>query len=132
MCVCVTPTFLPLLPSPHKLAPRFARSVFLGYSLDHKEYRCLDLATHHFLIFRYVTFGETDFPFSTTSQPPTTSLPDLDFLQDPDSVAPSGQSPFVFPPAGPLTLFQPVAPVPFVAPAPPDSLRASPPPLADS
>ena len=33
------------LPSPHKLAPRSTPCVFLGYPINHRGYRCLDLST---------------------------------------------------------------------------------------
>jgi hypothetical protein len=63
----------------HKLAPRFTRCVFLGYSTDHKGYRCLDLSTNNIIVFRHVIFDEADFPFATS--PCLTN--DLDiFLQD--------------------------------------------------
>jgi hypothetical protein len=61
--------------APHKLSPRSTRRVFLGYSTDHKGYRCLDLLTNHLIISRHVVFDEDNFPL-TASPSPT----DLDFL----------------------------------------------------
>src|SRR6185436_1434276 len=54
--------------APHKLAPRSTR-VFLGYSPDHKGYRCFDLTSRRVLISRHVVFDESDFPNSTSSTP---------------------------------------------------------------
>src|ERR1041384_1079732 len=55
--------------TPHKLAPRSTRCVFLVYSPDHKGYRCFDLSSHRLLISRHIIFDESDFPFSTISTP---------------------------------------------------------------
>jgi transposase InsO family protein len=63
--------------TPHKLAPRSSLCVFIGYSPDHKGYRCLDLNTNRVIISRHVIFDETTFPFSRHR----TSAPhELDFL----------------------------------------------------
>jgi hypothetical protein len=52
---------------------------FLGYSIDHKCYKCLDLTTSNIVVCRHVIFDEVDFPFSAS--PRLTN--DLDiFLQD--------------------------------------------------
>jgi hypothetical protein len=59
----------------HKLSSRSTRCVFLGYSTDHKGYRCLDLSTNNLIISRHVIFYEDNFP--RTASP---SLTDLDFL----------------------------------------------------
>jgi hypothetical protein len=40
----------------HKLAPRSTRCVFLGYSTDHKGYRCHDLTTNNIIISQHVVF----------------------------------------------------------------------------
>jgi hypothetical protein len=65
--------------APNKLAPRSTRCVFLGYSADHKGYRCLDLSTNNIIVSQHVVFDEADFPFAAS--PRLTN--DLDiFLQD--------------------------------------------------
>jgi hypothetical protein len=62
--------------APHKLAPCSTLCVFLGYSPDHKGYRCFDLSSRRVLISRHVVFDESVFPYSTTTPP--SSDPDLD------------------------------------------------------
>jgi hypothetical protein len=62
----------------HKLAPRSSLCTFLGYSPNHKGYRCLDLQTNRVILSRHVVFDEHSFPFAQQSSPPE----DLDFLTD--------------------------------------------------
>jgi histone deacetylase 1/2 len=80
-CLCY-PNLQPT--SPHKLAPRSAACVFLGYPSAHKGYRCLDLSTKRVIISRHVIFDETVFPFAAT--PPASPTPSLDILTDDDTV----------------------------------------------
>ena len=47
-----------------KLEFHSKQCVFLGYSIMHKGFRCLDIATGRIYISRDVIFGETSFPFS--------------------------------------------------------------------
>jgi hypothetical protein len=46
-CTCYPNT---VATAPHKLSPCFTRCVFLGYSADHKGYRCLDLSTNRLIV----------------------------------------------------------------------------------
>lgn len=71
-CLCY-PNLLPT--TPHKLAPRSTPCVFLGYSAEHKGYRCLDLKTHRIILSRHVTFDEQQFPFAhlTVAATPATA-----------------------------------------------------------
>jgi hypothetical protein len=70
--------------TPHKLSPRSTRCVFLGYSPDHKAYRCLDLASHCIIVIsRHVIFDEDVFSLAGSSPPI-----DLDSLLETDPVTP--------------------------------------------
>jgi hypothetical protein len=51
----------------HKLAFRSQLCVFLGYSFQHKGYRCLHIPSGRIYISRNVVFDETMFPFHTNS-----------------------------------------------------------------
>ena len=69
--------------APHKLSPRSSLCVFLGYSSDHKGYRCLDLHSNRIIVSRHVVFDETLFPFTEMSTSPQNSNT-LAFLDDAD------------------------------------------------
>ncbi|KAI5350539.1 hypothetical protein L3X38_003430 [Prunus dulcis] len=69
--------------SAHKLDFKSIPCVFLGYSLNHKGYRCLDPITHKIYISRHVRFHETVFPFKTTSSSSTISFPSSSFASSP-------------------------------------------------
>lgn len=48
----------------NKFSPRSKECEFIGYSLNHKRYRCLNPSTYIFCISRDVTFDKTSFLFS--------------------------------------------------------------------
>ena len=56
-----------------KLDAKSKPCVFLGYSLNHKGYRCLDPITNRVYISRHVYFDETTFPFHSLTSSSTTS-----------------------------------------------------------
>lgn len=63
-CLCFPNTYST---SPHKLAPRSVRCVFIGYPLEHKGYRCLDLHSRRVFISRHVVFDESSFPYTAAA-----------------------------------------------------------------
>jgi hypothetical protein len=71
-CTCYSNT---TATAPHKLSPCSTRCVFLGYSADHKCYRCLDLSTNLLIVSRHVVFDEDNFSLVVLL-----NLTDLDFL----------------------------------------------------
>jgi hypothetical protein len=70
--------------APHKLAPRSALCVFLGYSDHHKGYRCLDLSSNRIIISRHAIFDEAAFPFADRDGPRSPVV--FEFLNTPDTV----------------------------------------------
>jgi transposase InsO family protein len=121
-CVCYPNTSAT---APHKLSPRSTRCLFLGYSSDHKGYRCLDLASHRIIISRHVVFNEDVFPLAGPS-PPT----DLDSLLESDPVPtpyqPTRLAPLSAPRAAPTPRLAPI-PAPRAAPSITPAPRAAPP-----
>ena len=69
-CLCYPNT---AATAPHKLAPRSARCIFLGYSLDQRGYKCYNPMTKRVIISRHVYFDETCFPFAQDATPSTTA-----------------------------------------------------------
>jgi hypothetical protein len=61
--------------APHKLIPQSTRCVFLGYSVNHKDYPCFDLSTNRLIVSRHVVFDKDSFPLAASP-----NLTDLDFL----------------------------------------------------
>jgi hypothetical protein len=106
--------------APHKLSPRSTRCLFLGYSPDHKGYRCLDLTSHRIIISRHVIFDEDVFPLAG-STPPT----DLDSLLESDPIPPP-------PPAPRLALFPAPRATTMTSSAPCAALSTTPAPRAAS
>lgn len=61
---------------PHKLAPRSAPCIFLGYPSSRKGYQCLGISTQRVIVSCHVVFDESIFPFAATLSPTSS----LDFL----------------------------------------------------
>jgi len=94
----------------HKFSPRSKECVFLGYSQNHKGYKCLHLESDRMYISRDVIFHEDRFPFSKVS---------------PISESPSVPPPIVLPPSlfpPPSTTICPSASPPILSSSPSHSL----------
>jgi transposase InsO family protein len=109
--------------APRKLSPRSTRCLFLGYSPDHKGYRCLDLTSHRIIISRHVIFDEDVFPLAG-STPPT----DLDSLLESDPIPPPPLAPRLAPLPAPRAATTPpltTSSAPRVTPSTPPAPRAA-------
>jgi hypothetical protein len=60
-CLCYPNTAATM---PHKLSPRSVACVFLGYTSNHRGYRCMDIESRRIIISRHVVFDENQFPFA--------------------------------------------------------------------
>jgi hypothetical protein len=114
--------------APHKLASHSCRCIFLGYSSNHKRYRCLDLTTNRLLISRHVIFDESSFSFPASDPPPIdldslfSSSPTVQAIAPPYCSSIAGTSKTVaMPRAAPVSTL-----VPRAAPVPPPVPRAAP------
>jgi hypothetical protein len=95
-------------PLPHINLLPVLLDVFIGYSPEHKGYRCLDLSTNRIVISRHVVFYEDCFPIAAS--PPLTN--DIDFLFEMEPVpSPIG---ICLPAGTPLVPATPVATPPHV------------------
>ncbi|GJU08395.1 ribonuclease H-like domain-containing protein [Tanacetum coccineum] len=71
-CLCY-----PHIDVSHKLEPRSTPCIFLGYPVNHRGYRCLDLASNKIIISRHVRFDEDVYPFRNVT---SSNKPTYDFL----------------------------------------------------
>jgi len=55
----------------HKIDFKSKNCIFIGYSLNHHGYKCLDLATCKVYVSRHVAFYENNFPYKSLAQTPS-------------------------------------------------------------
>jgi hypothetical protein len=80
----------------HKMDFRSTRCIFLGYSLNHKGYKCLDPTTNRIYIARNVVFDEHVFPLATSSNSHATPLVPPSHIQLPPLTNPN-HLPYTYP-----------------------------------
>ncbi|KAM1608415.1 hypothetical protein EV1_020385 [Malus domestica] len=110
-----------------KLDSKSKYCVFLGYSLQHKGYRCLDPLTQRVYISRHVIFDESTFPFHhshplspsasrfNTASPVVSSV-DLQFTVPHSSRSCTTSASLTVPPTAPIASHAPTAPTAHTAP----------------
>ena len=81
----------------HKLSLRSTKCVFIGYPINHRVYRCLDIQTRRIIISRHVIFDETSFPFQslenqTSSSSSSTTTSSHPYLHSLTSQTPTSHS----------------------------------------
>lgn len=79
--------------SPHKLAPRSAPCIFLGYSSFHKGFRCFDPVNSRVYITRNAQFDENYFPFSSSGSAAACDKLEFTSFYENSSASPSSSSP---------------------------------------
>jgi len=57
----------------HKMDFRSKTCIFIGYSIGHRGYKCLDVSTGKIYVSRHVVFDESLFPY----EPPQTVVPSI-------------------------------------------------------
>ena len=66
----------------HKMDFRSKTCIFIGYSIGHRWYKCLDVSTGKIYVSRHVVFNESLFPYD----PPQTTVPSI---HEPHVILPS-------------------------------------------
>ena len=101
----------------HKMDFRSKRCIFIGYSIGHQGYKCLDVATDKIFISRHVVFDESIYPY--TVSPSASLTPDFNTVVLPPNLQLSSSSVLIS--AGSLS--QPPAPrkLPLISPTSPSN-----------
>ena len=77
--------YYPYIKASHKLDFRSTPYIFLGYPMNHRGYRCLNLDTNNIIISRHAVFYQTIFPFGSMTP---NKAPSYTFLESYESTRP--------------------------------------------